>query len=390
MPDPDPVVAVVKQLHSLCLDPGNRPYICRRGVLPTLSAFLKHSDIAVSLLACQSVMLLSLHPDNLELLRREPGLEESLWGLFREFHTLESTSQHLTLCDTVAQTILLLSTSSFFQPASSTECQPQPAAFAPPPLMDRKDQIDRYLNRRNKYSETLKMMADRDALSKKTHRSDPNTRLAAARSASIEAKENQEADAATRRTIIFRIGSDARGPSAVQQVHRRHLESLLLGIAGVISFSFVAEETEPDASAGSRNSLGPSSAPLQLQIYTRLEGEKLERMLRVRAPEVPLALVSAGTDEAFGLRYDELPTHRASRGNSAPVPEYLSEEEIKKMDARQKLANARAVLTSRGDDSLAARARRLREQNFQQQQQQQQPSSDPSAFAGEGRWWKFW
>jgi len=79
--DVSKVVLVVRQLRDLSADPLSRPYIARRGVLPGIVDFLRHSSAEVVLLAAEALRNLSQHPDNLELIRSQPRLMDTLVGL---------------------------------------------------------------------------------------------------------------------------------------------------------------------------------------------------------------------------------------------------------------------------------------------------------------------
>eukprot|EP01080_Neovahlkampfia_damariscottae_P007772 gene7772-12242_t len=90
---------VVSKLHKLSQQESNRPVIVRRGVLGSLGrglqitfntfkvTFLKNDDLEVQLLSCETLSLLSYHPDNPKLMSIETNLVDTLLKLLNDNHT---------------------------------------------------------------------------------------------------------------------------------------------------------------------------------------------------------------------------------------------------------------------------------------------------------------
>lgn len=76
---------VVTKLRTLALDRENQPVIVRRGVTTSLVSFLSqpHYNVNVKVIACETLKMLSSHPDNTDLMAKEPNLVESLSSLFK-------------------------------------------------------------------------------------------------------------------------------------------------------------------------------------------------------------------------------------------------------------------------------------------------------------------
>lgn len=88
--------AVILRLYTLAQTPENQPVIVRRGVIPNLITFLENEDLEIKLLACQTLKLLSQHPDNKQLLAQDSNLLQQISSVFQG--TKESTS---TVCESI-------------------------------------------------------------------------------------------------------------------------------------------------------------------------------------------------------------------------------------------------------------------------------------------------
>eukprot|EP00759_Apiculatamorpha_spiralis_P013165 PhF_6_TR19946/c1_g1_i2/m.29040 len=71
-------IALSQRLRTLCEEYNNRPYIARRGVLPTLVKFLQNENHEVQMNAAETLRLLSEHPENPEPMCKEKGLLQAL------------------------------------------------------------------------------------------------------------------------------------------------------------------------------------------------------------------------------------------------------------------------------------------------------------------------
>ncbi|KAG2385907.1 hypothetical protein C9374_003056 [Naegleria lovaniensis] len=76
---------VVTKLRTLAMDRDNQPVIVRRGVTTSLVSFLSqpHYHVNVKVIACETLKMLSSHPDNPELMAKEPSLIESLLSMYK-------------------------------------------------------------------------------------------------------------------------------------------------------------------------------------------------------------------------------------------------------------------------------------------------------------------
>ncbi|KAF0978230.1 hypothetical protein FDP41_002745 [Naegleria fowleri] len=76
---------VVTKLRTLSMDRDNQPVIVRRGVTTSLVSFLSqpHYHVNVKVIACETLKMLSSHPDNPELMAKEPSLVESLISMYK-------------------------------------------------------------------------------------------------------------------------------------------------------------------------------------------------------------------------------------------------------------------------------------------------------------------
>ena len=93
---------VVNKLRTLALDRENQPVIVRRGVTTSLVSFLgqNHYHINVKVIACETLKMLSSHPDNPELMAKEPNLVESLMALYKA-----EVDKTITICTLITEII---------------------------------------------------------------------------------------------------------------------------------------------------------------------------------------------------------------------------------------------------------------------------------------------
>ncbi|EFC45492.1 predicted protein [Naegleria gruberi] len=93
---------VVTKLRTLALDRDNQPVIVRRGVTTSLVSFLSqpHYSTNVKIIACETIKMLSSHPDNTDLMSKEPNIIESLVALYKS--EVDKTN---TLCTLIHEII---------------------------------------------------------------------------------------------------------------------------------------------------------------------------------------------------------------------------------------------------------------------------------------------
>ena len=83
-------VALSKRLRILCTDYENRPYVVKRGVLPTLVKFLSHENLLIAVNAAESLHVLSEHPDNPTPMCKENALLPALSKAYQTYSTMAS------------------------------------------------------------------------------------------------------------------------------------------------------------------------------------------------------------------------------------------------------------------------------------------------------------
>ena len=114
-------VALSLRLLDLSYPYNHRPYIARRGVLDTLTRFLEQENVEVRINAAKTLLLLSEHPENPELMCRESGLLQALRVAYEsvqedgvnapvgnhdnEIQTAENKTPEVTLLHSLSQVV---------------------------------------------------------------------------------------------------------------------------------------------------------------------------------------------------------------------------------------------------------------------------------------------
>eukprot|EP00762_Andalucia_godoyi_P000542 ANDGO_05439.mRNA.1 hypothetical protein len=334
------VLGVVEQLKTLCSNPQNQPYIARRGILPSLIGILQHLDLQVVLTACQAIQLLALCPDNHVLLVREPQLMPTLWNLFRTFHTIESTPQQLQICECAASCLVLCGqherSAELYEYATRRNLFPEKKKDHP--IMEKEEGL-------NKIRELAKLCED--AVAEGQQRSNCILFVSSneqSSNTSLNENENPLSAAVAARPTTYH---------ALSSANKKRLEHALLSTKGVLSFSWT------DAN--------------RLSLYTFLVPEKLAAIVRlrcdvrVRLEEQQVDMISReARSNVLGDAGNKIGVSVAGK---APAG-YLTPEEIEKVKLQQRIQEARAVLTARGDDSLAARIALMNQTSAHAQSQQ--------------------
>ena len=81
-------IALSKRLRILCTEYDNRPYVVKRGVLPTLVKFLSHDNLLIAANAAESLHLLSEHPENPTPMCKENALLPSLSKAYQTYSAM--------------------------------------------------------------------------------------------------------------------------------------------------------------------------------------------------------------------------------------------------------------------------------------------------------------
>ena len=76
-------LALVNRYAALSEAYDTRPVIARRGTLPSLLKFLRHPNREVRVGAVKTLLLLSAHPENPEVMCRQEGLVKALFALYK-------------------------------------------------------------------------------------------------------------------------------------------------------------------------------------------------------------------------------------------------------------------------------------------------------------------
>jgi len=95
------VIRVANKIRGIAQDPQHRPYIIRRGILPSIITFAQNEATEVRIIAMDILRILASHPDNKEPMSKEPSLISSVCavmkgtepgGLYEKEATLRSYS----------------------------------------------------------------------------------------------------------------------------------------------------------------------------------------------------------------------------------------------------------------------------------------------------------
>lgn len=84
---------IVTRLRTLAQEYENRPIIVRRGVLPSLVNFLNHENPEIQTKAAETLLFLSIHPENKEAMHNEPNLVDELCKIMQSQRSIRDIAK---------------------------------------------------------------------------------------------------------------------------------------------------------------------------------------------------------------------------------------------------------------------------------------------------------